>query len=72
MSGDPYTRKPMDAARTDAEPRNEDAPPAHDPRATRDSRDLREVSAASIDALHAEASAAVSQSADALRSIREQ
>ncbi len=71
MSGDPYTRKPMDAARTDADTRNEDAPPAHDPRATRDPRDLREVSAASIDALHAEASAAVSQSADALRSIRE-
>ena len=44
MSGDPYTRKPMDAARTDAETRNEDAPEAHDPRATRDPRDLREVS----------------------------
>jgi two-component system, NarL family, sensor histidine kinase DegS len=67
MSGDPYTRKPMDAARTDAETRNEDAPPAHDLR----TRDLHEVSKASIDALHAEASTAVSESADALGSIRE-
>jgi len=70
MSGDPYTRKPMDAARTDAETRSEDAPQAHDPRTTRDPRDLREVSE-SIDRLHADAITAVNSSADALRSVRE-
>lgn len=74
MSGDPYTRKPMDAARTDPETRDEDAHEAHDPRVARDTRDLRnlrELSLASIDALHAEASAAVNHSADVLRTVRE-
>lgn len=70
MSGDPYTRKPMDAARTDAETRSEDAHQAHDPRATRDPRDRREVSE-SIDTLHADAITAVNSSADALRSVIE-
>jgi len=70
MSGDPYTRKPMDAARTDAETRSEDAHQAPDPRATRDPRDLREVRE-SIDALHADAITAVNSSADALRSVHE-
>ncbi len=70
MSGDPYTRKPMDAARTDAQTRSEDAHQAQDPRTTRDPRDLREVSE-SIDRLHADAITAVNSSADALRTVRE-
>ncbi len=70
MSGDPYTRKPMDAARPDAVTRSEDAQQAHDPRTTRDTRELREVNE-SIDTLHADAIGAVKSSADALRSVRE-
>ena len=66
MSGDPYTRKPMDAARTD--PREEAAP---EPRTAGEPRDLRELGDDGIDSLHAEASAAVSASANTLRSVRE-
>ena len=71
MSGDPYTRKSMDAARMDPETRDEDAHEVHDPRAARDPRDMHEVSEASIDALHAEAIAAVNDSANLLRTVRE-
>jgi two-component system sensor histidine kinase DegS len=63
----------MDAARTDAETRSEDAhqaPDARPSRDPRDPRDLREVSA-SINTLHADALTAVNSSADALRSVRE-
>lgn len=70
MSGDPYTRKPMDAARTDAETRSEDAHQSPDARASRDPRVVRDVSE-SIDTLHADALTAVNSSADALRSVRE-
>ena len=71
MSGDPYTRKSMDAARMDPETRDEDAHEVHDPRAARDPRDMHDVSEASIDALHAEAIAAVNDSANLLRMVRE-
>jgi two-component system sensor histidine kinase DegS len=71
MSGDPYTRNPMDAARMNPETRDEDAREVHDPRAARDPRDMHEVSEASIDALHAEAIAAVNDSANLLRAVRE-
>jgi two-component system sensor histidine kinase DegS len=71
MSGDPYTRKSMDAARMDPETRDADAHEVHDPRAARDPRDMHEVSEASIDALHAEAIAAVNDSANLLRTVRE-
>jgi len=71
MSGDPYTRKSMDAARMDPETRDADAHEVHDPRAARDSRDMDEASEASIDALHAEAIAAVNDSANLLRTVRE-
>jgi two-component system sensor histidine kinase DegS len=71
MSGDPYTRKSMDAARMDPETRDEDAHEVHDPRAARDPRDMHDVSEASIDALHAEAIAAVNDSANLLRTVRE-
>jgi two-component system sensor histidine kinase DegS len=71
MSGDPYTRKPMDAARMARETRDEDAHEVHDPRAARDPHDLHDVSEASIDALHAEAIAAVNDSANLLRTVRE-
>jgi signal transduction histidine kinase len=71
MSGDPYTRKPMDAARMDPETRDADAHDVHDPRAARDPRDRHNVSEASIDALHAEAIAAVDDSANLLRTVRE-
>ena len=70
MSGDPETGKPMDAARKDAETRNEDAPQAPDPRAARDPRDLREASER-----RSTPSTPMrlwpSISADALRSLRE-
>ena len=71
MSGDPYTRKSMDAARMDPETRDEDAHEVHDPRAARDPRDMHEASEASIDALHAEAISAVNDSANLLRTVRE-
>ncbi len=71
MSGDPYTRKPMDAARTDPETRDEDAHEVHDPRPARDPRELLGVSEASIDALQVEAITAVSESANVLRTVRE-
>jgi two-component system, NarL family, sensor histidine kinase DegS len=71
MSGDPYTRKPMDAARLDPETRDADAHEVHDPRAARDPGDTRKASEASIDALHAEAIAAVNDSANLLRTVRE-
>jgi len=71
MSGDPYTRKPMDAARMDPETRDADAHEVHDPRAARDPGDTRKASEASIDALHAEAIAAVNDSANLLRTVRE-
>jgi two-component system sensor histidine kinase DegS len=67
MSGDPYTRKPMDAARTDPEPRDAE----RDARDADDPRELREAGEAKIDSLHAEASAAIDSSAYALRSVRE-
>ena len=71
MSGDPYTRKPMDAARMDPETRDADAHEVHDPRAARDPGDTRKASEASIDALHAEAIGAVNDSANLLRTVRE-
>jgi two-component system sensor histidine kinase DegS len=71
MSGDPYTRKSMDAARMDPETRDEDAHEVHDPRAARDPGDMHDVGEASIDALHAEAIAAVNDSANLLRTVRE-
>jgi two-component system, NarL family, sensor histidine kinase DegS len=71
MSGDPYTRKSMDAARMDPETRDEDAHEVHDPRAAGDPRDMDEASEASIDALHAQAIAAVNDSANLLRTVRE-
>jgi two-component system sensor histidine kinase DegS len=61
----------MDAARMDPETRDEDAHEVHDPRAARDPRDMHEESEASIDALHAEAIAAVNDSANLLRTVRE-
>ena len=71
MSGDPYTRKSMDAARIARETRDEDAHEVHDPRAARDTHDLHDAGEASIDALHAEAIAAVNDSANLLRTVRE-
>ena len=68
MNGDPYTRKPMDAARTDPES-PADAPP--DQLDAGDVDESLEVVEAKIDSLHAEAGAAVSYSANTLRSIRE-
>jgi two-component system sensor histidine kinase DegS len=61
----------MDAARMNAETRDEDAHEVHDPRAARDPRGMDDVSEASIDALHAEAIAAVNDSANLLRTVRE-
>jgi two-component system sensor histidine kinase DegS len=68
MNGDTYTRKPMDAARTDPESHGDaerEGRPADDPRA------LREAGEARIDSLHAEASAVITDGANALRSVRE-
>jgi two-component system sensor histidine kinase DegS len=61
----------MDAARTDPESRDD---AARGPRDGEDPRELREVSEMHedrIDSLHAEASAALSNSAETLRSVRE-
>jgi two-component system sensor histidine kinase DegS len=68
MNDDLYTRKPMDAARTDPESRDD---AALDPRDAPDAEELHEVDEEKIDSLHAEASAAVSYSANTLRSVRE-
>jgi two-component system, NarL family, sensor histidine kinase DegS len=67
MSGDPYTRKPMDAARTDPEARDA----TRDLRDTLEAREMREAGDTRIDSLIAEASAAVSYSANTLRSVSE-
>jgi two-component system sensor histidine kinase DegS len=80
MSDDPYTRKPMDAARTEPHPHEEDSRELHgvrDARAGGDVTDHLEPSesrdgvGARIDGLHAEGSAAVGYSANTLRSVRE-
>jgi two-component system sensor histidine kinase DegS len=55
----------------DPETRDADAHEVHDPRAARDPGDTRKASEASIDALHAEAIAAVNDSANLLRTVRE-
>jgi two-component system sensor histidine kinase DegS len=55
----------------DPETRDADAHEVHDPRAARDPGDTRKASEASIDALHAEATAAVNNSANLLRTVRE-
>lgn len=68
MNGDPYTRKPMDAARTDPETSDD---PTRDLREALESRELRDVGEARIDSLLAEASAAVSYGANTLRSVRD-
>jgi two-component system sensor histidine kinase DegS len=68
MNGDPYTRKPMDAARTDPETSDD---PTRDLREALESRELRDVGEARIDSLVAEASAAVSYGANTLRSVRD-
>jgi two-component system sensor histidine kinase DegS len=65
MSGDPYTRKPMDAARTEPEARDA----TRDLRDALEARELRDAGEARIDSLIAEASAAVSYSANTLRSV---
>jgi two-component system sensor histidine kinase DegS len=53
------------------ETRDEDAHEVHDQRAARDTHDLQDASEASIDSLHAEAIAAVNDSANLLRAVRE-
>lgn len=68
MSDEPYTRERMDAARTNPEPRGD---AASDPGESVDARDEREAGEATIDALHAEAGAAISYTANTLRSVRE-
>ena len=68
MSDDPYTRERMDAARTNPEPRDD---AASDPGDSVDARDEREAGEATIDTLHAEAGAAISYTANTLRSVRE-
>lgn len=69
MSGDPYTRRQMDAARTPPDAGNERDPregqDAEEPRGARPLADPR------IDSLHAEASQAVGYTANTLRSVRE-
>ena len=69
MSGDPYTRRQMDAARTQPDAGNERDPrEGHDAEEPREARPLADPR---IDALHAEASQAVGYTANTLRSVRE-
>jgi two-component system sensor histidine kinase DegS len=61
----------MDAARSDPESRDEAARDPRDGGDPRDARELRKAGEGRIDALHAEASAAISQGADTIRGVRE-
>ena len=80
MSDDPYTRKPMDAARTEPHLHEEDSRELRGVRDAHTGRDAteslepaepREGIGARIDGLHAEGSAAVGYSANTLRGVRE-
>jgi two-component system, NarL family, sensor histidine kinase DegS len=69
MSGDPYTRRQMDAARTQPDARAE-----RDPREGHEAEEprvLRQVADPRIDALRAEATQAIGYTANTLRSVRE-
>jgi two-component system, NarL family, sensor histidine kinase DegS len=69
MSDGTYTRKPMDAARTDSEPN--DAQVAPDRRDERAAGEAHEGAGVRIDGLHEEAAAAVGYAANTTRSVRD-
>ena len=72
MSGDPYTRRQMDAARTQPDGGGtRDPRESSEGRAAAEAQDARPAGEPPIDALHAEAAQAVGDATSTLRSVRE-